>query len=329
MARVGLVLGAGGIVGQAYHAGVLAALELDLGWDPRTADVIVGSSAGSVTGTALRLGVPARDLAAQAVQAPLTEEGAGVLELLGGGPPDLPPFEPRTVLRGWQLPSPTLLARIARRPWAFRPSVAALTLLPAGHVDITALAEILDGAVGESWPDGLWICTARRRDGKRVTFGRPASPPATLARAVAASCAIPGYFSPVEIGGVEYFDGGVHSPTNADVLRDEHLDVVVVVSPMSVRRGRAVTPDAPMRWSAHNRLEREVRRLEAAGTEVVRFEPGRRSLVAMGLNAMAADRSDRVIQAGFFEAGRHANRPAVAPILAKIATRPNRRALVA
>ena len=50
MARVGLVLGAGGIVGQAYHAGVLAAIELDLGWDPREADVIVGTSAGSVVG---------------------------------------------------------------------------------------------------------------------------------------------------------------------------------------------------------------------------------------------------------------------------------------
>ena len=55
--RVGLVLGAGGIVGQAYHAGVLAALEVDLGWDARTADVIVGTSAGSVMGTALRMGL--------------------------------------------------------------------------------------------------------------------------------------------------------------------------------------------------------------------------------------------------------------------------------
>ena len=58
MTRVGLVLGAGGLVGQANHAGALAALEHDLGWDPRTAEIVVGSSAGSLTGTALRLGVP-------------------------------------------------------------------------------------------------------------------------------------------------------------------------------------------------------------------------------------------------------------------------------
>src|SRR5256885_11906648 len=92
MQRTGLVLGAGGIVGQAYHAGVLAALEHDLGWDPRTADLIVGSSAGSVTGTLLRLGVPAHDLAAWAVEAPLSVEGAPLQEVLGGDPPDFPPF---------------------------------------------------------------------------------------------------------------------------------------------------------------------------------------------------------------------------------------------
>jgi NTE family protein len=45
--RVGLVLGAGGVVGGAFHSAVLAALQETTGWDPRTADVIVGTSAGS------------------------------------------------------------------------------------------------------------------------------------------------------------------------------------------------------------------------------------------------------------------------------------------
>ena len=51
---IGLVLGAGGVVGQAYQVGVLAALEREAGWDPREAAIIVGTSAGSVTGTASR-----------------------------------------------------------------------------------------------------------------------------------------------------------------------------------------------------------------------------------------------------------------------------------
>jgi predicted acylesterase/phospholipase RssA len=52
--RVGLVLGAGGTVGAAYHAGALAVLEQDLGWDARDAAVVVGTSAGSIVGSLLR-----------------------------------------------------------------------------------------------------------------------------------------------------------------------------------------------------------------------------------------------------------------------------------
>ena len=328
MARVGLVLGAGGIVGQAYHAGVLAALELDLGWDPRTADIIVGSSAGSVTGTGLRLGVPAKDLACWSVEGPISDEGAPILEAFGREREHtFPPFEPSTMLRGWRLPSATLLARIARRPWAFRPTVAAVTLLPAGQVDISEHASVLDEMVGEEWPENLWLCTVRRDDGKRVAFGRPGAPKATLAQAVLASCAIPGYFKPVRIGTREYIDGGAHSPTNADILRKEELDLVVVSSPMSAAHGRSGTPDAPLRWRAHNQLEREVQRLQAAGTEVVRFEPGPRALAAMGVNAMAEDRSDRVTREAFFDAGEYATTARVGARLAALATRPARQAL--
>lgn len=325
MAKIGLVLGAGGVVGQAFHAGVLAALEHDLGWDPRSADVIVGSSAGSVTGTLLRLGVPAHDLAAFAVESPLSVEGASVLDALTGDEPDeFPPPAARDLLRPWRLPSPALVARTVRRPWAFRPAVAAMTLLPAGTIDILERASLLDGLAGEDWPQGLWICAARRSDGGRVVFGRPGSPPAPISRAVAASCAIPGYFSPVAIDGVEYFDGGVHSPTNADVLAREAPDLVVVVSSMSAAHGRSATPDAAMRWAAHRRLEREIARLRAVGTTVVRFEPSRRTLGVMGLNAMAVDRSDRVVQAAFLDAGRYAASTRIAGRLDLIRSRRRR-----
>ncbi len=73
---VGLVLGAGGVVGQAYQAGVLAALQREAGWDARDASIIVGTSAGSVTGAALRVGVPATDLAASLYGVPTSRRGA-------------------------------------------------------------------------------------------------------------------------------------------------------------------------------------------------------------------------------------------------------------
>ncbi|MCU1497076.1 MAG: Patatin [Acidimicrobiales bacterium] len=295
MTRVGLVLGAGGIVGQAYHAGVLAALERELGWDPRTADVVVGSSAGSLTGVALRLGVPASDLAAAGLGEELSTEGA-FLAAFADESPVIPPYDARKALRPWRLPSLDLVTRTARRPWAFRPSVAAMTMLPAGFVDLEQVAEALTPHLGDSWPDGLYICAARRSDGVRTVFGRQVAPEARLGAAVAASCAIPSYFAPVEIGGVEYFDGGVHSPTNADVLCGEQFDVVIVSSPMSVAHGRTVGPDAAFRWAAHRRLEREVRRLQGAGTAVVRIEPSRRVRDAMGMNAMAGDRSADIVR---------------------------------
>ena len=62
--RVGLVLGAGGAAGAAYHAGALLALQVDTGWDPRTADVIVGTSIGSIVASLLRAGLSTDDLAA-------------------------------------------------------------------------------------------------------------------------------------------------------------------------------------------------------------------------------------------------------------------------
>src|SRR5258708_5386455 len=64
--RIGLVLGAGGAVGGAFHAGVLSTLADELGWDARTAEVVVGTSAGSATGAILRAGLSPDDLARRA-----------------------------------------------------------------------------------------------------------------------------------------------------------------------------------------------------------------------------------------------------------------------
>jgi len=57
MSRIGLVLGAGGSVGHAYHAGVLAAIAEATGWSPNSAELIVGTSAGSLVAALLRAGL--------------------------------------------------------------------------------------------------------------------------------------------------------------------------------------------------------------------------------------------------------------------------------
>ena len=80
---IGLVLGAGGTTGAAFHAGTLLALQQDLGWDPNTADVIVGSSAGSIVGGLLRAGLTTDDLSAWGTSVPGECVRVAVVRLAG------------------------------------------------------------------------------------------------------------------------------------------------------------------------------------------------------------------------------------------------------
>jgi NTE family protein len=317
MTRVGLVLGGGGVVGQAYHAGVLAVLEHDLGFDPRSADMIVGTSAGSITGTLLRLGVKAEDLAAWTVKAPLSDDG-GLLRRIAETPrPQLAPLNPlRMVLRPPQLPNLHMVRRALVRPWRFRPLAAGLSLMAPGQHDIVEQLAALREVEKPGWPDpALWICAVRRSDGRRIVFGRPGSPAAPTHLAVAASCAVPGYFSPVEIAGRSYIDGGAHSPTNAALLRGTGLDLVVIVSPMSGPPGRRPDFYAATRRHSARLLHREVRALEAAGIRTVVFQPGPAEQAVMGDDMMSSDRLDEVIQQAFLGAGARAAVPDVADAL--------------
>jgi NTE family protein len=315
--RIGLVLGGGGVVGQAYHAGVLAVLEHDVGFDPRTADVIVGTSAGSITGTLLRLGVPAEDLAAWTVKAPLSGEEHVLRQIAATPLPELAPFRPwELLLRPMRLPAPRMLQRAVTRPWRFRPLAAALTLVAPGRHDIVEQLSALRELERPEWPEpDLWICAVDRHDGRRVVFGRPGTPPVPIHLAVAASCAVPGYFAPVRIGRHTYVDGGVHSPTNAALLRRRGVDLVVIVSPMSGPAGSSWNVYAASRRHAARLLRREVAALEAAGIRTVVFSPGAAEQEVMGDDMMARHRLDEVIQQSFVAAGAHAARPEVADLL--------------
>lgn len=321
MARVGLVLGAGGVVGQAYHCGVLAALENDLGWDPRSAEVIVGTSAGSITGTLLRSGVPASELAAWTVRAPLAAEGQVLHQILGQEIPEFEPFRAlHVVRRPPSLPGREMLQRALLRPWRFRPLAATLALLAPGSHDIAEQLTALREIEGREWPErDLWLTAVRRRDGRRVVFGRPGAPDAPLHLAIAASCAVPGYFAPVRIGNRSYVDGGAHSPTSAAVLRRRQLDLVIVVSPMSGPAGPLIDMYAASRWHAARVARREVEALRRAGMTVVTFRPGRQEQEVMGNDFMARERVHEIVQESFFAAGAHAARPAVRQLLGALA----------
>jgi NTE family protein len=317
MTRVGLVLGGGGVVGQAYHSGVLAVLEHDFGFDARKTDVIVGTSAGSITGTLLRLGVSAEDLAAWTVKAPLSGEGDVMRRVAATPVPDLAPFRPLSLLRHpARLPGRHMVQRALTRPWRFRPLAAGMALLPPGRHDVVEQLAALRELEKPEWPQPpLWICAVRRRDGRRVVFGRPGTPPVPIHLAVAASCAVPGYFAPVVIDGRSYVDGGVHSPTNAAVLRGRGLDLVIVVSPMSGSAGRRPDFYAAARRHSTILLNRELRALEAEGIRTVVFAPGVGEQQVMGNDMMSRARLGEVIRESFLATGRRAATPGVADLI--------------
>ena len=287
-------------MGHAFHAGVLAALERELGWDARRADLLVGTSAGSIVVSMLRAGMPPADLANRALRQPLTDEGAAVVSRAGLGPPAR---QARRRPAAGSMASPTLLARALRAPWEMRPGTLAAAMLPQGRIPTAHIAAPLDALFGDTWPAATWIVAVDLDSGRRVVFGRNGSPPATVAEAARASCAVPAHFEPAEIGGRRYVDGGVHSTTNADLVDPQRPDLVLVSAPMSAVRGAArVGPSTANRHIARLSLAREMSRLRAQGIPVVSFQPGAADIAVMAGDALDPEKMPEVCAAG---AGEH------------------------
>ena len=292
MARVALVLGAGGITGGAFHAGVLSALAEETGWDPRRADLIVGTSAGSATAGGLRAGLSASDMAARARGAALSDEATALLRNAGLA------VGPQPVPSGGRVrlgppASPLAFVNALRRPFSTRATAVAASLLPAGTVPTAAIVQSMDAMHPGGWPSlPTWICAVRLRDAALVVFGRDGATPVRIGQAVAASCAIPGYFEPVDIDGERYVDGGAHSLTNVGEVAGERPDLVVVSSPMS-RYG-----------PGRVQLGLELQRLRRRRIPYVAFEPPEEVAEAMGLNAMDPSRRAAVVVAAHAAARR-------------------------
>jgi NTE family protein len=294
--RIGLVLGAGGAAGHAFHAGVLAALEEATGWAPDSAEVIAGTSAGSIVAALVRAGCSARDLAGAALRRPLSPAGRALFERIGRRSAlPFPGPEHADVLRGPAAPNLLL------RPWALRPGTLGAALLPAGRLPAEPIAAGVRNVYGEAWPSRpTWICAVRLDDGRLVVFGRAGAAAASLADAVAASCAIPAFFAPVVIGGARHVDGGVHSVTNADQVAGLALDLVLVSCPMgAARQPVALTIDLPLRMAIRRRLEREEAAVRRSGAEVVSFLPAPADVAAMGGNPMDISRVPAVTQQAY------------------------------
>src|SRR5215212_5208549 len=236
--KVGLVLGAGGIQGGAWLTGGLDALAAETGWDPASADYVVGTSAGSMIGALCASGVPPWFMVAHSAgetfeglvdaegrPAAEADRDGGATFRLHRGLPFLGPGSWRLGLRALASPS------------RHTPFQVMSGWLPRGLISTEPLERTIRRVVSEGWSShpNLWIIACDYQTGRRTPFGREDAPPAELAQAVAASCAIPGFYRPVSIGGRLYVDGGVYSNSNLDVFRREGLDLAICLNPTSTR----------------------------------------------------------------------------------------------
>lgn len=266
--RRGLVLGGGGVTGIAWETGLLLGLQ-DLGVDLTDADAVVGTSAGSVVGAQITTGNSLIDLydyqVSQPLQAPLASISPVVL--LGFA---------RSMLR-----ARGDLEAFGRYVGQWSMRRAAAGRLPSVEARFAAIRERLP--VQEWGPDGRLRVTAVDvgTGALRVFDG---TDDASLVEAVAASCAVPGVYPPVPIGGRHYVDGGARSGSNADLLAD--CDRVLALTPVDRAIGPMRTAGRLLGSVPHLVVSPDADSVAAIGKNVL--DPARRAASARAGRAQAA-----------------------------------------
>lgn len=256
-----LVLGGGGLTGIAWEWGVIAGLAT-AGVDLTAADLVVGTSAGSVVGAQLAGGVDPEERYTRQLGAPDSELAARM--------------HPVTTARwGWAI----LRARDANQAGRNLGRVALRSRTVPEKVRREVIASRLPV---KTWPARALLITAVDADsGERVVFDRNSG--VELVDAVAASCAVPGIWPPVTVDGRRLIDGGVHSAANADLARD--AERVVILAPLVRGFGAIVS------------VARQAAALRAhARVEVV--QPDRAALRAFGHNVLDPARRPAAARAG-------------------------------
>jgi NTE family protein len=288
-----LVLGAGGILGEAWTNGVLAGLDQSGVLDARECRRLVGTSAGSIVAAALAGGLsPAERLGGIPEQPGVEDDdahpgdGAGrralgaVGSLAGAAAAPVAALALSSTARGGAL---------VRR--------AALARVPRGRRSLSGLGRGVAG-IGASWDGRLRIAAVDLESGRRTVFGAPGAPSASIAEAVEASCAIPGVFRPVAIGGRDYVDGGVWSPTNMDAADAGDGDRVLCLNPTASLWPNLRDPAGALGPVSRTAAAAEALALRRHGARVTVVNPDHASAAAMGTNLMRSGPRAAVIAAG-------------------------------
>jgi NTE family protein len=262
-----LVLGGGGITGIAWEIGMLAGLA-ERGIDLTDADLVIGSSAGSVVGVDVRSGMPLADLYAAQTGPP--------------GPTETRARMSRLLLAGY------LWALVfTRKPQVARARLGALALRARTEPE-EVRRKVFESRLSTSdWPPGkLQITAVDAVSGEFAVFD--AASGVRLLDAVGASCAVPGIWPPVTIAGTRYIDGGIRSPANADLA--DGFERVVVIAPLTQGLGTLESVGS------------QVGRLTSHGARVVVIQPDKAALAAIGKNVLDPANRPGAAKAGYAQA---------------------------
>ena len=235
----------------------------ELGIDLAAADVIIGTSAGSVVGTDIASGQELEALYQAQLAPPAAEPAARMSwsvigRLLWVMSTSRDPVRARARIGHWALAVRTM-------PEADRRMVIEARL-PVGD-----------------WPaKTLKVTAVDARTGELVVFDSAGD--AGLVDAVGASCAVPGVWPPVTIGDRRLVDGGVRSIANADLAAG--YERVVIVAPVAQGVGHMTSP------------HRQAVALAAAGAHVVLVKPDRAAIRAIGRDVLDLSRRAAAATAG-------------------------------
>ena len=255
------------MAGVAWELGILAGLH-DAGVDVQDADVIIGTSAGSVVGAQISSGTDIESLfASQMIPAEQSKErmvafdASQMMEVFGQA-----------------------IAGAGSDPRAMRARIGAYALAAQTIPEAERHVIIESRLPVHEWPQQrLLIVAVDTETGKEYIMDRESG--VTLVDAVAASCAVPGIWPPVTIAGHRYMDGGMRSATNADLARG--YERILILNPLGANANYLGAG-----------LDAEVAALKQEGSQVLVIAPDTASTTAIGMNPLDPATRQPSAQAG-------------------------------
>ena len=274
-----LVLGGGGSTGNAWLIGVIAGL-FDAGLDVATADLTIGTSAGSTAAAQIAGATPPELYSA--ILAAGSQPGTGPVGS------DRRHASTRRVAEHMARIGAIIAAAEDVADLRRRLGAAALEMDAAsdGSWQSNWRSTVAARLPSQRWPQrAVHITAVDAGTGDPVVFDRDSG--VDLADAVAASCA---NGLPYRIGASRYIDGGYRSSAENADLAAGHARVLVL-SPFG---GRTLLP---LEWRTH--LAAQVEDLRASGSKVETVFPEVSAVHLFGTNAMDISLRPAAARAGF------------------------------